>query len=192
MEVGHNPAQTIINSAQKLNCDLIIMGWKGFTTTAEKILGEVADNVVSNAQTDLMLVKLIAGSRLENWLLPTAGGKHAICAEQYAASIVRANGGSLTVCNVVSPKAGESVIEGANEILDEAVSRISSKNGISVDKAIIKNSSINQGILGVSKSYDAIMLGATEHHFKKRLFGSIPEVIAKESLKTVVLVKKKG
>lgn len=191
IEIGHDPAKVIINSAKTLDCDLIIMGWKGFTTTAERILGEVADNVVSNATTDLMLVKLVAGSRLENWLLPTAGGKHAIRAEEYAASIVRANEGSMTFCSVVAPGASESVVENTQRMLDKAISRVSQKDEIDVKSTIIKNESINRGILSESKNYDAIMLGATEHRFKKILFGSIPEVIAKESLKTVVLVKKK-
>ena len=191
IEVGHDAAHTIINSARELEADLIIMGWKGFTTTSEKILGEVADGVVSNTPTDLMLVKLVAGNRLENWLLPTAGGKHAIAAEEYAASLVRSNDGSLTLCSVVSPNASKSFLEGTKEILKKAVERVSKTNGINVQSKIIENESINRGILAESNNYDAIMLGATEHRFKKILFGSIPEVIAKESLKTVVLVKKK-
>lgn len=191
IDVGHDPARSIIESAQNLECDLIIMGWKGFTTTAERILGEVADNIVSNTPVDLMLVKLVAGSRLENWLLPTAGGKHAIRAEEYAASIVRSNEGSLTLCSVLSPKVSKPIVEGTEKILEAAVNRISLSNGITVDKKIIRNESINRGILEESKNYDAIMLGATEHRFKEILFGSIPQTIAKESLKTVVLVKQK-
>ncbi len=191
IEVGHDPARVIIDSAQQLKCDLIIMGWKGFTTTAERILGEVADNVVSNAKTDLMLVKLVAGSRLENWLMPTAGGKHAIQAEQYATSLVRANEGSMTFCSVVPPNAGDSIVEGTQKMLNKALDRVTNKDGIEVKSSIIRNKSVTSGILEESKNYDAIMVGATEHRFKKILFGSIPEVIAKESLKTVVLVKKK-
>ncbi len=190
IEVGHNPAHTIIRSAQELECDLIIMGWKGFTTTAERILGEVADNVVKNTPTDLMLVKLVAGTRLEKWLLPTAGGQHAIRAEEYAASLARANGGSLTFCSVLSPNAGQSAIEGTEKILEKAVERVSQEKRIKAEGKIIKNDSINSGILAESKNYDAIMLGATEHRFRKILFGSIPQIIAKESLKTVVLVER--
>ena len=191
IEVGHNPAHTIVRSAQELQCDLIIMGWKGFTTTSERILGEVADNVVSNTPTDLMLVKLVAGTRLENWLLPTAGGQHATRAEEYAASIARANGGSLTFCSVLSPNAGQPIVEGTEKILEQAVERVSKENRIEVKCKIVKNGSINNGILAESKNYDAIILGATEHRFRKILFGSIPQIIAKESLKTVVLVKRK-
>lgn len=191
IEVGHSAANTIIRAARELECDLIIMGWKGFTTTAERILGEVADSVVTNAPTDLMLVKLVAGHRLDKWLLPTAGGKHAICAEEYAASIVRANNGSMTICSVVSPNSREANIKASEQVLKKAVERVSKNNGVNVSGKIVKNESINRGILDESENYDAIMLGATEHRFKNFLFGSIPEVIAKESLKTVVLVKKK-
>lgn len=191
IEVGHDPALVIMDSAKRLDCDLIIMGWKGFTTTSEKILGEVADAVVSNAKTDLMLVKVVAGNRLENWLMPTAGGKHAIQAEQYAASLIRANNGSMTFCSVVPPNAGESIVEGTQTMLKKAIDRVLDTGKLEVKSTIIRNKSVTQGILEESKNYDAIMVGATEHRFKKFLFGSIPEVIAKESLKTVVLVKKK-
>ena len=191
IEVGHNTAHTIINAAREHGCDLIIMGWKGYTKTSQRILGEVTDNVVKNTPTDLMLVKLVAGTRLENWLLPTAGGKHAICAEEYASSIVRAYNGSLTFCSVVSPNANESAIENTTRMLDTATNRVSQKNDLDIKTTVIKNDSITQGILQESRNYDAVILGATEHRFKQILFGSIPEVIAKESLKTVVLVKKK-
>ncbi len=191
IEVGHNTANTIINSAREHECDLIIMGWKGYTKTSARILGEVTDTVVSNATTDLMLVKLVAGTNLDNWLLPTAGGKHAIKAEEYAASIVRAYNGSLTFCSVVSPNASESVVENTTRMLQTATSRASQGNGLDIKTTVIKNDSITKGILEESMNYDAIILGATEHRFKQFLFGSIPEVIAKESLKTVVLVKKK-
>ena len=74
-----------------------------------------------------MLVKLVAGNRLENWLLPTAGGKHSIRAEEYAASLAAAANaeGSLTVCSVViAERQTDSFIEGTKKILEKAVSRI--------------------------------------------------------------------
>lgn len=191
IDVGHDPAQSIVSSAKTLGCDLVIIGWKGFTTTSEKILGEIADDVVSNATTDIMLVKPVAGKTLKKWLLPTAGGKHAIQAEQYAASIVRANEGSITFCSVIPPNAGDSIAVGTQKMLNKAIDRVSEKNGLEINSTIVRDKSVTQGILKESKGYDAIMVGATEHRFKQMLFGSIPEMIAKESLKTVVLVKKK-
>lgn len=191
LDVGHDAASSIVESAQELDCDLVIMGWKGYTTKSERILGEVADNVVSNSPTDLMLVKLVAGSRLENWLLPTAGGKHTVRAEEYAASLVREYGGSLTFCGVVKPNAKASFKQEITTAIENAEKRVSERNGLEIHGMIVEHESVTRGILDESRNYDAIMLGATEHRFKQILFGSIPEVIAKESLKTVVLVKKK-
>ncbi len=190
IEVGHDASRTITQSARALDCDLIVMGWKGFTSTSERILGETADSVVSNSPADIMLVKLVAGHKLENWLLPTAGGMHASQAEQYAASIARASNGRMTLCSVIPPSAGDATEKAMAKILQKAVNRVKADNGVEVDGHIQRSKSVVQGILDASKGFDAIMLGATEHKFKKMLFGSIPEVIARESLKTVVLVKK--
>lgn len=190
IDVGHDPARSILQSARELECDLIIMGWKGFTTKSERILGEISDSVVSNSPSDIMLVKLVAGHKLENWLLPTAGGKHAIQAEQYAASMVRAASGSLTLFSVVPPSAGSATVEAMEKILKKAKNRIAGANGIEIKTEIAKSRSVSEGILDASRDYDAVIVGATEQRFKKILFGSIPEVIARESLKTVVLVKK--
>jgi amino acid transporter/nucleotide-binding universal stress UspA family protein len=190
IDVGHNASRSILQSASDLGCDLIIMGWKGFTSKSERILGEIADTVVSNSPTDIMLVKMVAGRKLENWLLPTAGGKHAICAERYAASIVRANQGSLTFCSVVPPSAGEPVEKATDKMLMKAVRRVEKENGLEIKRKIIRSRSVTEGIVEESVNYDAVMVGATEQRFRKMLFGSIPEIIAKDSLKTVVLVKK--
>jgi len=190
IDVGHSPARSILQTARDLESDLIVMGWKGFTTKSERILGEIADTVVSNSPKDIMLVKMVAGHKLENWLLPTAGGKHAICAEQYAASIVRANEGTLTFCSVVPPSAGEPVEEATEKMLKKAIRRVEKEDGLEIKQKIIRSKSVTEGIVAESRNFDAVMVGATEQRFRRMLFGSIPEVIAKESLRTVVLVKK--
>ncbi|MEZ5429546.1 MAG: amino acid permease [Pyrinomonadaceae bacterium] len=190
IDVGHNAARSILETARETGSDLILMGWKGFTTTKERILGEVTDDVVTNAPTDIMLVKLVGTEPLKNWLLPTAGGKHARAAEEYAASIIGEEG-RVTVCSVVSPKARDAVIQGVKEMLSKGVEHVTAKKKISADSKIIRHASIARGIIKESKNYDAIMIGATENRFSKILFGSIPEVVAKEADRTVVLVKQK-
>ncbi|MGI8786932.1 MAG: universal stress protein [Pyrinomonadaceae bacterium] len=128
----------------------------------------------------------------QNTHIETELSRHAIRAEQYAAAIVRANKGSLTVCSVVPPDAPQKIVERTKQILEKAVSRISASNGIKVKSRVVENESVTRGILNESRNYDAIILGATGRRFKKILFGSVPEVIAKESLKTVVLEKRKN
>ncbi|MDH3530798.1 MAG: amino acid permease, partial [Acidobacteriota bacterium] len=58
VRIGHNAARAILETARERDCELIIMGWKGYATTRQKILGEVTDAVVTHAKSDIMLVKL--------------------------------------------------------------------------------------------------------------------------------------
>jgi nucleotide-binding universal stress UspA family protein len=74
LRIAHNPARAILETARERDCDLIIMGWKGYTSTARKIFGEVVDDVVNHARSDLMLVKFAGDNPLKKFLLPTAGG----------------------------------------------------------------------------------------------------------------------
>ncbi|MCW5962222.1 MAG: hypothetical protein KIS76_18825 [Pyrinomonadaceae bacterium] len=55
---------------------------------------------------------------------------------------------------------------------------------------ILERSAAAEAIFDELRGFDAIMLGATVHRFKKMIFGSIPQIVAKQSLKTVVLVKR--
>ena len=57
VRVGRNVGRAILESAREDRSHLIVLGWKGFTTTARKILGEVTDDVVRLARSDIMLVK---------------------------------------------------------------------------------------------------------------------------------------
>ena len=71
--IGRNPARAILETARERHCDLIVLGWKGYTSTANRILGEVVDDVVNLARADIMLVKLVGKMEFKNILLPTTG-----------------------------------------------------------------------------------------------------------------------
>ena len=47
VRVGRNVARAVLEAAREDRSHLIVLGWKGFTTTARKILGEVTDDVVA-------------------------------------------------------------------------------------------------------------------------------------------------
>ncbi|MCZ6837489.1 MAG: amino acid permease, partial [Planctomycetota bacterium] len=191
VRVGHNAARAILETAKQRNCDLIVMGWKGYTTTTKKILGETVDAVVNHAQCDIMLVKQTTHEPLRRFLLPTAGGEHARCAEQYIASLVRAREGSMTITSVAQPDAPPEQREGVKQRLDEAIQRIKATNHLDVQSKVIEHKSIPVGIIEEAKQdYDALVLGASgESIYPQILFGSIPETIAKRCDKTVIMVK---
>ncbi|MCB2155341.1 amino acid permease [bacterium] len=189
VSVGSHAARAILEAARERDCDLIILGWKGFSTTTERILGEIVDDVVNHAKRDIMLVKLVGDGPLRRLLLPTAGGEHARHAEQYAASVARYNEGSLTVCSVLNPEREEQKPE-IEERLEDAVDRLKAGEPVDVGKTILRNKAVEDAIVEAAEEYDAIVIGAAGRSiYPQILFGSIPETIARRSEKPVILVK---
>lgn len=190
VRVGHNAARAILETASERSCDLIIMGWKGHTSTARKVLGETVDDVVHHAQADIMLVKHDGEEPPRKFLLPTAGGSHARCAEGYAASLARAANGSLTVCSVLPVQATEQDVQKVNQRLQETVQRVSGDGKSPVESRLIRHNSVSAGIIEEADGYDAVVVGAAGGSiFPQILFGTIPEAIARRSPRTVILIK---
>lgn len=190
LRIGHNPARAILETARERDCDLIVMGWKGYTKSSKKILGEITDAVVANARSDIMLAKFVGNRPLQKFLLPTAGGEHARQAEQYTAPLVEASQGALTICSVVQPGTDGLLQTEVTQRLSQAVTRVQAGSGIQANSEIIQHASITDAILEHANNYDAIVVGATGRGLlPKLLFGQIPENIAKRSDRAVILVK---
>ncbi len=190
VRVGHNAARAILTTARERECNLILLGWKGHSKRRERILGEVVDAVVTHARRDIMLVKLVGDQPIRNILLPTAGGDHARRAEEYAASIVRYREGSLTVCTVAAPDQSLESVHEVNERLKEALGRVSRHKLQNVKGKVLRHASVADAILHEAENYDAIIVGAAGGSvYPQILFGSIPEAIAKNAPKPVIVVK---
>jgi len=88
VRVGHNVARAILEAQHDDRSHLIVLGWKGFTTQARQILGEVTDDVVRLARADIMLVRFGPDRTVpRRILLPSAGGVHARKAQGYALAL---------------------------------------------------------------------------------------------------------
>ncbi len=190
IKVSYNVARAILETARERFCDLILLGWKGHSTNREKIFGTITDAILTHARCDLLLAKF-AGSELpQRFLLPTAGGEHARCAEQYAAAIARSLGGSLTVCQVVRPDLEKEALTQRQENLAHAVERIQQSNGLQVDSLLIPHPNVVQGIVQAAGRFDAVVVGAAGRSiYPQILLGNIPEEIARRVDKTVLVVK---
>ena len=189
--VGHHAGRAILEAGRKHQCNLILMGWKGYTTSAQKILGEDADAVVTHARSDIMLVKFGGEEKVPTrFILPTAGGEHALAAEKYAADISRHVNGELAVCSIAKPNLDAEGKTQISERLQAAADRIILYNDQKAEEKIITHESIPEGVIEAAEEYDAIVIGATKDSiYPQIVFGSIPEKIAKNAGKTVIVVK---
>ncbi len=191
IRVGYNTARAILETSRERECDLILLGWKGYTTTAKRILGEVVDDVVAHARTDLMMVKMMGEVSLKKVLLSTTGGANARLAERYAGSLVRSQNGVVTVCGVVKQGVSPESERMVSEWLDGAAGRMAEANDLNIESKLIHHASVSVGIIQEAKNHDAVILGASRDSFYKRvLFGNIPESVAKHTDKTVIVFKK--
>jgi len=52
-----NPSKMILNTADELQCDLIVIGGSGHSKLWDKFLGHVADKISENAKCDVLIVR---------------------------------------------------------------------------------------------------------------------------------------
>jgi nucleotide-binding universal stress UspA family protein len=76
IRIAHRVYDGIIQAAVSEKVSLVLMGWKGYTSTRDRILGEVTDRVVRLVPCDLIFVKLFGDRPIRRILIPTAGGPH--------------------------------------------------------------------------------------------------------------------
>jgi len=189
VRVGRNVGRAILESAREDRSHLIVLGWKGFTTTARKILGEVTDDVVRLARSDIMLVKFGSEPAVpRRILLPSAGGIHARKAKGYALGMTDANGGELTLSSVVPANAPGGRQAEEEERLGEE--RAELPEDAVVSTRVVSGTGVAESIVAAAPDYDAVMIGASGDSFSSRiLFGSIPERVAREAPGTVIVLK---
>ena len=188
VRVARNVARAILEARREDRSHLIVLGWKGFTTQARQILGEVTDDVVRLARSDIMLVRFGPEPAVpRRILLPTAGGVHAGKARSYALGLTEGDGGSLTLAGVVPADATERQRADREKWL--AGERAEMPEGAAVGTRILAGGVV-ESIVAAAGEYDAVMVGASGVSFSSRIvFGTIPERVAREAPGTVMVLK---
>ncbi len=187
--VAHHAADGIIEGARRYDADLLVMGWKGYTNTRDRIFGEVADTVIRHAPCDLALLKVGSVARPKRCLFPTAGGAHAQLAAEMLNALAPAFDMQVTTCYVVPPGATDEERHEANRWIAKTLERIDP--GLHVERKIIEARSVAGGIALESRDYDLVVLGAArEPYLQQVVFGEIPEKVARFSPASVLVVKR--
>jgi amino acid transporter/nucleotide-binding universal stress UspA family protein len=190
IRIGHNVNQAIIDTVKERDIDLMVMGWKGFSHTRGSVFGGVMDDVVLNAECDVVMVKMIHLDHMKSILIPTSGGPHASFAIEIAPAIAETYDSSVTVAMVVPPNVTEEDRDIYQKRVDSGVDYLKGKIE-RLEGRLVSASGISTGILKETEKYDACIIGAAREGLMQQvLFGSIPEKIAKKSRHTIIMVKK--
>ncbi len=194
VRIGHNVGRAILETAREHKTGLVVLGWKGFTNTAERIMGETIDTVVSNAGADVMLVKFSDKPLTGKVMVPLAGGVHAKKAAFYAARLMSddAELTDLGLVTLVKPDATDAARSAAKELVDTAASQATevASEETSVEGRVVEHAEILAGISQEAENYDVLVVGATGTSLlPQMMFGSIPEELAKNFKGPVLMVR---
>jgi amino acid transporter/nucleotide-binding universal stress UspA family protein len=189
LRIAHHVYDGIIEAAVTEKASLVLMGWKGYTTTRDRIFGEVTDKTVRLVPCDLITVKLNRAPSIKRILIPTAGGPHATLAAELVARYREAYGYEVSCCYVVPSDANEYQREMAREWVRKTI-RITGLEG-KAQVQLIEGKRIAEALVRAGEEYDLIVLGASkEGIFSSVLFGEIPEKVARYSQTPVMIVKR--
>jgi nucleotide-binding universal stress UspA family protein len=190
LRIGHKVTRAITDTVKERDVDMMIMGWKGFSNTRGSVFGGTLDDVVMNAECDVMMIKMVHLEKMKRILLPTSGGPHAGFALEIAPAIARTYGSSITVSMIVPPDTRPDVQAVYQQRVDDNVVYLKDKVK-KVEGQLVKARSISSGILKLTERYDACIMGAArEGLMQQMLFGSIPNKIGRKGRHTVIMVKK--
>ena len=189
IRIAHQIWDGILQTAEAEKANLVLMGWKGYTTTRDRIMGEVTDKVVRHAPCDLIFVKLQGNHPLRRILIPTAGGPHAALAAEFVGMYHDTYGYDATCCYVISPNADEHAREQARQWIQQTV-RLTGLSGKAATR-LIEGKRVATALIKAADDYDLIVLGASkEGVFSSVLFGEIPEKVARYSRVPVMIVRR--
>ncbi len=187
--MAHRASDGILAAVERHNASALIMGWKGYTNSRDRIFGEVADRIIRHASCDLMVLKIGKERKIENCLLPTAGGPNAQLASTIVGNLAQEQKMDVSPCYVLPKDADEEQRRIGMQRMQDVMQDVTP--GVRSQARIVESSSVAAGIARASREYDLVVIGAArEQLLKVMLVGEIPEKVARYSASSVLVVKK--
>ena len=182
-----NFARCIISAAAERKADLLIMGWQGHRGRGFS-LGSTVDPVLKRATCNIAVFKDCRQHKYRNVLVPYAGGPNATFSLETASIMVDKDEGRVVVLHVAPPGTPTQDIDA---FLDETVPQLNASRSLFEPKYIIARDRFKI-LLKEAEQHDLMVIGATrDPMFRRRVMGSLPEELARNCKKPLIMVKAK-
>ncbi|MBU0492894.1 MAG: amino acid permease [Chloroflexi bacterium] len=185
--------RAIRETARERQVDLMILGWPGYTESEDRAFGSVIDDMAQDPPSDLAVVRFREREAPHSIMLPTAGGLNAALALELALAQAREyqhrtnEQPRIVVFTVMRP--GTSPED--QKHLQQNVARITNGIDYPIETKMTFAPDIVEGILAEAEHHNLVIMGATEEGpFERLFFGTIPERVARQCPKTVIMVKR--
>ena len=184
-------ARGIMDTIGEEDPDLVVMGWHARSQAGgDTNLGHILDEVVSNATSDVAVLRGDWPYQPARILVPTSGGPNAPLALELGQSLTSYSGGMVTLLNVLRHPASQQEIVEAKELLLAQIETLHSPEGTET-KVIVSEGAVD-GILSEAEQYDVVMLGASEENLlDQAIFGKVPEMLALKTESPVAMVRRR-
>ena len=189
IRVAHNVAGAILETVKERHIDLVLMGWKGSTSTPGRVFSRVVDTVIQQAACDVVLAKLNDKRAFNRWLLPMAGGPNSSQAIKLLPALASlSTSPQIKLCQVFQP--GESNPD--TTLLENSVTFLQRRVKGKVMATPVQANSVSDAVLECTEqdNTDVIVLGASRESLLQQVVqGNIPKNISRKSNCTVIMVK---
>jgi amino acid transporter/nucleotide-binding universal stress UspA family protein len=191
--VAHEPFNALIDETEQARGDMLLMGWEGGFSVGN-IYESPVQHVISEATSDVAMLKDRGLETLDRILLPWGGGVHARLGLEIAARIAIDTGATIDLLRVVRSDVDveqeeQRVVEAVMEIVEEVVA----DGDVDVVYHVQRARRVVDGIQAQldEADYDLIIIGAShEWSMRNVLFGSIPDVVADRAGCSVLMVRR--
>lgn len=189
IRVAHNVAGAILESVKERHIDLVLMGWKGSTSTPGRVFSRVVDTVIRQAPCDIVLAKLNDQRVFDRWLLPMAGGPNSKQAIKLLPALAcLSTSPQINLCQVF--QSSEAIPD--TTLLEKSVRFLQRRVKGRIMATPVRANSVSDAVLECAEqdNSDVIVLGASRESLLQQVVqGNIPENIYRKSNCTVIMVK---
>lgn len=188
--VGAQVHAEIVELAEEVNADLIVMGRRGRRGLARLMLGHATAQVIGLARCNVLVVPRAARVEGRRLVLATDGSRFADAAAVTAGNLALACGAPVTVVSAVAADADAERRAEAEQTVARVVRHLAD-SGINADGEVLTGEPAAEIVrLATARDADLIVTGSHGHTGLTRvLLGSTSERILNETVCAVLVVK---
>ncbi len=181
-----NVGDAIVDIAARQRCNLLLVGWRGWTRNQQAVMGTVLDPVLREATCDVAVVHDKGLRHVRRILVPLLDSPNDKAALQLGYDLAQAFDAELHVVFVIESSSPEQERH-ARERIGQLLRTLPQQNNVPLEEDVLVGSDIVQTVVDEAAKYDLVVLGAsTKKNFRR---DDTVMKIARNSNPTTIAVK---
>lgn len=190
---SHSVSGAIMAMVQREKPSFLLMGWKGFNSGGQKVFGRKLEIILREVNCDLIIARLDQLKDLKNILLPCIVGPHLRLTGQILKIISGAFDSKIKAVFVANKK--EASESNPEQKLSQIVDSLEIPPEMSLKPQILyaerpSARDVAYQIVQESQNYGCILMASAKTKlFREMIFGSVSEIVARNSSCSLIIIK---